>query len=52
MAFIYPSVSALIPSVDAGLMRFLEKQEKLRRVVLFSSYFSIKGRHTDPLFLH
>lgn len=45
-------VSVLIPSVDAGLMHFLEKQEKHRLFVLFSSYFSIKGSHTDPRFLH
>lgn len=45
-------VSVLIPSVDAGLMHFLEKQEKHRLVVLFSSYFSMKGSHTDPRFLH
>lgn len=45
-------VSVLIPSVDAGLMHFLEKQEKHRLVVLFSSYFSIKASDTDPRFLH
>lgn len=35
-----------------ALGHFLENQEKHSWVVLFSVYFSIKGSHTDPLFLH
>jgi len=45
VAFTYPSVNALIPSVDAGLMHFLESRKTIVELSYFPAIFCKRQSH-------